>query len=77
MTYLKAVVVDDALGIADGLEREMQLLVDAYQCKWKEVVENPALRKRFTHFVNAPGVKDPSVQFEPLRNQVRAKEWVK
>jgi nitrite reductase (NADH) large subunit len=75
MTYLKAVVVDDVLGIGADLERELQLLVDTYACEWKEVVENPELRKRFTHFVNAPEVKDPTVQFEPLRDQVRAKEW--
>lgn len=77
MAYLKAVVVDDVLGIAADLEREMQLIIDTYQCEWKEVVENPELRKRFTHFVNVPEIKDPSVQFEPLRDQVRAKEWVK
>ncbi|GAA4458338.1 nitrite reductase large subunit NirB [Nibrella saemangeumensis] len=75
ITYLKAVVVDDVLGIAAELEREMQGLVDAYQCEWKEVVENPELRRRFTHFVNAPEVKDPTVQFESLRFQKRAKEW--
>ena len=76
MTYLKAVVIDDVLGIGAELEREMQLIVDTYACEWKEVVENPELRKRFTHFVNAPEIKDPTVQFEPLRDQVRAKEWV-
>ena len=75
MTYLKAVVVDDVLGINAELEREMQLIVDTYACEWKEVVENPELRKRFTHFVNVPEVKDPTVQFEPLRDQIRAKEW--
>ncbi|UFH55046.1 nitrite reductase large subunit NirB [Spirosoma sp. KNUC1025] len=75
MTYLKAVVIDDVLGIAEDMEREMQLIVDTYACEWKEVVENPELRKRFTHFVNAPEVKDPTVQFEPMRDQKRAKEW--
>ncbi|RIV17650.1 nitrite reductase large subunit [Fibrisoma montanum] len=75
MTYLKAVVVDDVLGIAHDLEREMQSLIDNYACEWKEVVENPHLRKRFTHFINAPERKDPAVQFEPLRTQKRAKEW--
>ena len=75
MTYLKAVVMDDVLGIGAELEREMQLIVDTYACEWKEVVDNPELRKRFTHFVNVPEVKDPTVQFEPLRDQVKAKEW--
>ncbi|QHV93573.1 nitrite reductase large subunit NirB [Spirosoma endbachense] len=75
MTYLKAVVLDDVLGIADDLEKEMQLLVDTFKCEWTEVVENPELRKRFTHFVNVPEKKDPTVQFDALRDQKRAKEW--
>jgi nitrite reductase (NADH) large subunit len=74
MSYLKAVVVDDVLGIAAELEHELQQLIDVYQCEWKEVVESPELRKRFSHFVNTPA-KDPSVQFEEMREQKRAKEW--
>lgn len=74
MSYLKAVIVDDVLGIAGELEYDMQKLIDVYQCEWKEVVQNPELRKRFSHFVNAP-VKDPSVTFESMRDQKRAKEW--
>ncbi len=73
--YLRNVVVNDSLGIAAQLEAEMQLLVNNYQCEWKEVVENPELQKRFSHFVNAPEEKDPTVQFEPLREQKRAVEW--
>ncbi|MGA0560279.1 nitrite reductase large subunit NirB [Larkinella sp. VNQ87] len=75
LTYLKAVVVDDVLGIADDLEREMQLLVDTFKCEWKEVVDSPELRKRFAHFVNVPEQKDPTVAFETMRGQIRAKEW--
>lgn len=75
INYLKAVVVDDILNIGEDLERDMQALIDVYQCEWKEVVESPELRKRFSHFVNAP-VKDPSIQFEPMRDQKRVKEWV-
>lgn len=73
--YLRNVVVNDSLGIAQQLENEMQLLVDTYKCEWKEVVETPELRKRFNHFVNAPGEKDPTIQFEPLREQKRAADW--
>ncbi|WP_019990599.1 nitrite reductase large subunit NirB [Rudanella lutea] len=75
LNYLKAVVIDDVLGIAEQLENEMQLLVDTYACEWKEVVETPELRQRFAHFVNAPAVKDPTVQFAPMRDQIRAREW--
>ncbi len=42
---------------------------------WRAVVENPELQKRFSHFVNAPEEKDPSIKFEPLREQKRAMEW--
>lgn len=73
--YLKNVIINDSLGIVAELEKEMQLLVDHYQCEWKEVIDNPELRKRFSHFVNAPEEKDPSIKFEPLREQKRAAEW--
>ena len=73
--YLRNVVVNDSLGIAAGLEAEMQLLVDTYECEWKEVVNNPELQKRFSHFVNAPEEKDPTTQFEPMRDQKRAVDW--
>ncbi|TDH27328.1 nitrite reductase large subunit [Segetibacter sp. 3557_3] len=73
--YLRNVVVNDSLGLAAELEAAMQLLVDNYSCEWKEVVENPELQKRFSHFVNAPEEKDPSVKFEPLREQKIAANW--
>ncbi len=77
INYLKAVVIDDVLGLGEQFEQEMNLLVEAYKCEWKEVVNNPALRKRFTHFVNAPAVKDPYAKFEPMRDQIKAAEWTK
>jgi len=73
--YLRNVVVYDSLGIASQLEKEMQSLVDGYSCEWKEVVENPELQKRFSHFVNAPGEQDPTIQFEVLRDQKKATNW--
>ncbi|HEY8917392.1 MAG TPA: (2Fe-2S)-binding protein, partial [Chitinophaga sp.] len=75
--YLRNVVVNDSLGIAAQLEAEMQVLVDNYKCEWKEVVDSPELRKRFSHFVNAPEEKDPTVQFEMLREQKKAANWAK
>jgi nitrite reductase (NADH) large subunit len=74
LSYLKNVVINDSLGICEHLEEEMQLLINTYHCEWKEVVENPELRKRFTHFVNAPEEKDPTVKFEPMREQIKA-QW--
>ncbi|MFI5161756.1 MAG: nitrite reductase large subunit NirB [Sphingobacteriales bacterium] len=73
LSYLKNVVVNDSLGISSQLEEEMQSLINSYHCEWKEVVNSPELRKRFAHFINAPEEKDPTVQFEPMREQLKAK----
>jgi nitrite reductase (NADH) large subunit len=75
MSYLKNVIVNDSLGMGETWEEEMQSLVDSYSCEWKEVVDNPELRKRFVHFVNAPRKKDPELEFDPFRGQVKAREW--
>ena len=42
--YLRDVIVNDRLGICAELERQMQFLVDTYQCEWKEVVNDPEKR---------------------------------
>lgn len=75
ITYLQNVVINDSLGICNELEKEMQALVDSYKCEWKEVVDNPELQKKFSHFVNAPEEKDPTVQFEPMREQKKVADW--
>ncbi|MHA6247362.1 nitrite reductase large subunit NirB [Pontibacter sp. CAU 1760] len=75
MSYLKNVIINDSLGINEQLETEMAALVNSYHCEWKEVVDNPDLRKQFSHFVNAPKEKDPNLQFDSMREQVKAKEW--
>ncbi|WP_218330820.1 nitrite reductase large subunit NirB [Hydrotalea lipotrueae] len=73
--YLRNVIINDSLGINQQLEQEMSVLINSYKCEWKEVVESPELRKRFSHFVNAPSEKDPTVQFENLREQKKAANW--
>jgi len=75
MAYLKNVVINDSLGICADLEAEIALLIKNYHCEWKEVVENPELRKQFTHFVNAPQVKDPTMEFAEMRGQKMSKAW--
>ncbi|WP_339812282.1 nitrite reductase large subunit NirB [uncultured Imperialibacter sp.] len=74
LDYLKQVVVEDSLGMGKQLEAEMQLLVEAYACEWKEVVNNPALRARFKHFVNSPEA-DPSLKFDKQRAQKVPAGW--
>jgi nitrite reductase [NAD(P)H], large subunit len=73
--YLRNVVVNDSLGMAETWEKEMQELVDAYECEWKVAVRDPNIRKRFVHFVNAPQEKDDTVRFERLRGQKKAADW--
>ncbi len=73
--YLRSVVVHDALGMNAEWEAAMENHVNTYECEWKAAIETPELRKRFNHFVNAPEEKDPTVVFDPMREQKRAKEW--
>lgn len=73
--YLKNVVVNDSLGLGEIWEAEMEALVAAYTCEWKQAVEDPLIRKRFSHFVNAPDEKDPSILFDEMRGQKKAADW--
>jgi nitrite reductase (NADH) large subunit len=74
--YLRNVIVHDSIGMALQWELEMEQLVARYKCEWKEAVETPEIRKRFNHFVNAPGEKDPSIAFAAMRGQKKA-AWTK
>ncbi|GEA07543.1 nitrite reductase large subunit [Alteromonas sp. KUL42] len=70
LSYLQDVVINDALGINDELESQMNAVVDAYQCEWKTTLENEEARKRFRQFVNS-NESDSNIQFVSERGQVR------
>ena len=70
LDYLKAVVIDDSLGLADTLEAQMQHLVDTYQCEWKTAIENQNSVKRFRQFVNSDE-SDNGLVYVQERGQVR------
>ncbi len=74
ITYLQNVVINDSLGICAELDTEMQALVDSYKCEWKEAVETPEIRERYTHFVNSEET-DNNIEFVSLREQKMPKEW--
>lgn len=74
--YLRDVVVNDRLGIADELERQMQYLVDTYRCEWKEVVENPERRRWFAQFVNTDE-SEPTIEIVTEREHHRPADWQK
>ena len=69
--YLRAVIIDDRLGICAELEAQMNAVVGTYQCEWKTTVEDPDKLKRFRQFVNAPSESDSNVIFVEERGQVR------
>ncbi|MFN6946961.1 MAG: nitrite reductase large subunit NirB, partial [Cytophagaceae bacterium] len=74
--YLKDVIVNDCLGIAEELENDMKRHVNTYKCEWKDAVEDPNKRKQFSHFLNSEE-PDPSIQFVPMRDQKMPADWNK
>ncbi|MGS2806096.1 nitrite reductase large subunit NirB [Nocardia sp. MW-W600-9] len=62
--YLKAVVCEDSLGIADDLEAAMAKHVDGYKDEWAAVLEDENKLSRFVSFVNAPDEADPTISFD-------------
>jgi nitrite reductase (NADH) large subunit len=71
---LREVIIDDALGICDELERMMQATVDAYKCEWKEVVNDPEKRRLFEQFANTDET-EPTIEFVTERGQKRPAAW--
>ncbi|GEB16759.1 nitrite reductase large subunit NirB [Pimelobacter simplex] len=61
---VRAVVVDDALGLGDELEAAMAQHVDSYFDEWRATIEDPEKLARFVSFVNAPGAPEPAVAFQ-------------
>ena len=70
LDYLKKVLIEDSLGLADELETQMQAVVDTYQCEWKTAVTDPAVRNRFRSFVNSE-LPDERIVFVKERGQIR------
>ncbi|MEO0768659.1 MAG: nitrite reductase large subunit NirB [Cyanobacteria bacterium J06649_4] len=70
LDYLKQVIIEDSLGIAEELEAQMQYHVNTYQCEWKTTIETPEKVQRFQHFVNTDAT-DPSLAYVQERGQKR------
>jgi nitrite reductase (NADH) large subunit len=69
LEYLRSVIVDDALGLADDLDAAMARHVESYEDEWRATVEDPERLRRFASFVNAPDTPDPTITFEVERGQ--------
>jgi len=72
--YLRDVIVNDRLQIADELERQAQFLVESYRCEWREAVKDPEKRRMFRQFVNTDET-EPGVEFVVERGQRRPAGW--
>jgi nitrite reductase (NADH) large subunit len=69
LDHLRAVIVDDSLGLAADLESAMARHVSSYADEWKSTLDDPDRLRRFVSFVNAPETPDPSIQFTTERDQ--------
>ncbi len=70
LDYLREVVIEDSLGIADELEKQMEHIVGTYQCEWRTTIEDPSKMRRFRSFVNTDE-QDSRVVFVKERGQKR------
>ncbi len=68
--YLRAVVIDDSLGIAVELEKQMAHIITSYACEWQSTLADPEKLKRFRQFVNSDK-PDSGVVFIQEREQIR------
>ncbi|MBF6238629.1 nitrite reductase large subunit [Nocardia otitidiscaviarum] len=62
--YLKQVICEDSLGIADDLEAAMAAHVAGYRDEWAAVLDDEEKLSRFVSFVNAPDEADPTISFD-------------
>ncbi|MEW6485762.1 nitrite reductase large subunit NirB [Tatumella sp. UCD-D_suzukii] len=68
--YLRKVIIDDHLNMAQQAEEDLRLLREKYHCEWRETLDTPETRVRFHHFVNSPQ-RDMLVQMVPEGQQHR------
>ena len=61
--HLREVIMEDSLGICASLDEQMATHVAGYADEWAAVLDDPDKLERFTSFVNAPGVPDPTIEF--------------
>ncbi|KAI2472905.1 nitrite reductase [Annulohypoxylon bovei var. microspora] len=74
LAYLRAVVLDDKLGVCAALEAQMQQLVDSFFDEWAEAVRDPLLAAKFAQFANTRDTVD-TVETERDRGQTRPVDW--
>ncbi|NIC06152.1 nitrite reductase large subunit NirB [Billgrantia bachuensis] len=70
LDYLKQVILEDSLGIGEELDRQMQAVIDTYECEWANAISDPEKLKRFRSFVN-DARPDPDIIYTTERGQLR------
>ncbi|KFD22373.1 nitrite reductase large subunit NirB [Tatumella ptyseos] len=71
--YLRQVILEDSLGLAETLDQEMQQIIDTYQCEWQTTLDDPRSRQLFRAFINSDQ-PDEAVVMVPERGQIRPAE---
>lgn len=71
LEHLRAVVMEDSLGICAELDAQMARHIATYEDEWAATLADPGRLRRFVSFANAPGTPDPTVTFVPERRQIR------
>ncbi|MDG4825351.1 nitrite reductase large subunit NirB [Asanoa sp. WMMD1127] len=69
LDHLRAVIVDDRLGLCADLDAAMARHIGSYTDEWRAVLDDPVKLRRFASFVNAPDTPDPSISFGRERGQ--------
>jgi nitrite reductase (NADH) large subunit len=69
LAHLRAVIVDDSLGLCAELDAAIARHVESYSDEWRATLDSPDRLRRFASFVNAPDTPDPSIRFEVERGQ--------
>ncbi len=64
LDYLKAVIIDDKLGIGAELEAQMAHQIDTFECEWQGTLKDPEKLKRFKPFINSDEAYMPPRQTE-------------
>ena len=74
ISELKAIIIDDKLGICEELEKDMQELIGTFHCEWTKVVRDPERQKAFRQFVNTDERHD-DIERVVEREQSRPAYW--
>ncbi len=68
---IRAVVLEDSLGICAELDAMMAAHVESYRDEWAATLADPDKLAQFVSFVNAPDVADPTLAYVDERGQRR------